>query len=166
MIPTQPFGNTGHDSTRIIFGAAAFSSVSQDDADRTLALLEERGINHFDTAASYGDSELRLGPWLEHNRDKVFLGTKTGERKSQDAYDEIRRSLERLRVDQVDLIQFGFAEFPRVASRVGHDLVILIQLGVRGGREGTERAVYPVVERDQIDQGEGRGVPRGLLRTF
>jgi len=105
MIPTQPFGRTGHESTRIIFGAAAFSSVSQDDADRTLALLEERGINHFDTAASYGDSELRLGPWLEHNRDKVFLGTKTGERKSQDAYDEIRRSLERLRVDQVDLIQ-------------------------------------------------------------
>lgn len=105
MIPTQPFGRTGHESTRIIFGAAAFSSVSQDDADRTLALLEERGINHFDTAASYGDSELRLGPWLEHNRSKVFLATKTGEREAQDAYDEIQRSLERLRVDQIDLIQ-------------------------------------------------------------
>ncbi len=105
MIPTHPFGRTGHDSTRIIFGAAALYSASQEVADRTLALLEEHGINHFDTAASYGDSELRLGPWLEHNRDKVFLATKTGEREAEPAYDEIRRSLERLRVDHVDLIQ-------------------------------------------------------------
>ena len=105
MIPTHPFGRTGHESTRIIFGAAAFSSASQDDADRTMPLLEEHGINHIDTAASYGDAEIRLGPWLEHNRDKVFLATKTGERKAQDAYDEIHRSLERMRVDNVDLIQ-------------------------------------------------------------
>jgi aryl-alcohol dehydrogenase-like predicted oxidoreductase len=105
MIPTQTFGHTGHDSTRIIFGAAALSVVSQDDADRTIALLEQHGINHFDTAASYGESELRLGPWLEHNRDSVFLATKTGERESGPAYDQIRRSLERLRVDSVDLIQ-------------------------------------------------------------
>lgn len=105
MIPTHQFGRTGHESTRIIFGAAALANVSQDDADRTIALLEEHGINHFDTAASYGDAELRLGPWLEHNRDKVFLATKTGERQVQAAYDEIQRSLERMRVDRVDLIQ-------------------------------------------------------------
>jgi aryl-alcohol dehydrogenase-like predicted oxidoreductase len=105
MIPTHQFGRTGHESTRILFGAAAFSQVSQEDADRTIALLEEHGINHFDTAASYGDAELRLGPWLEHNRDKVFLATKTGEREAGPAYDEIRRSLERMRVDTVDLIQ-------------------------------------------------------------
>ena len=105
MIPTHPFGRTGHESTRIIFGAAAFSDVSQDDADRTIALLEKHGINHFDTAASYGESELRLGPWLEHNRDKVFLATKTGERQVRAAYEEIQRSLERLRVEHVDLIQ-------------------------------------------------------------
>jgi aryl-alcohol dehydrogenase-like predicted oxidoreductase len=105
MIPTLQFGRTGHDSTRIIFGAAALSEVTQDEADRTIALLEEHGINHFDTAASYGDSELRLGPWLEHNRDKVFLATKTGEREAGPAYDQIRHSLERLRVAQVDLIQ-------------------------------------------------------------
>jgi aryl-alcohol dehydrogenase-like predicted oxidoreductase len=105
MIPTLQFGRTGHDSTRIIFGAAALSDVTQDDADRTIALLEEHGINHFDTAASYGDAELRLGPWLEHNRETVFLATKTGEREAGPAYDEIRRSLERMRVDHVDLIQ-------------------------------------------------------------
>jgi aryl-alcohol dehydrogenase-like predicted oxidoreductase len=105
MIATQPFGRTGHDSTRAIFGAAAFSDVSQAEADRTLELLRRFGVNHIDTAASYGDSELRLGPWLAGHRADVFLATKTGERTYRAAYDQIRRSLERLRVDRVDLIQ-------------------------------------------------------------
>ena len=105
MIEKHPFGRTGHQSTRTIFGAAAFSRVTQEEADRTFELLLERGVNHIDTAASYGDSELRLGPWMEKHRDKFFLATKTGERTYQAAYDQIRRSLERLRVEQVDLIQ-------------------------------------------------------------
>lgn len=105
MIERAAFGRTGHTSSRIIFGAAALGNVSQADADRTLALMSEAGVNHIDTAASYGDSELRLGPWLETHRDEVFLATKTGERSAGPAYDEIRRSLERLRVDQIDLIQ-------------------------------------------------------------
>ena len=105
MIPTAPFGRTGHQSTRAIFGAAALSDVTQADADRTMELLLRHGINHIDTAAGYGDSELRLGPWMERHRGDFFLATKTGERTTQAAYDQIRRSLERLRVDQVDLIQ-------------------------------------------------------------
>jgi aryl-alcohol dehydrogenase-like predicted oxidoreductase len=105
MIPTEPFGRTGHRSTRTIFGAAAFSDVTQADADRTMELLLRSGVNHIDTAASYGDSELRLGPWLARHRADFFLATKTGERTDQAAYDQIRRSLERLRVDRVDLIQ-------------------------------------------------------------
>jgi aryl-alcohol dehydrogenase-like predicted oxidoreductase len=105
MIPTRQFGRTGHESTRIIFGAAALSAVSQADTDRTMAVLEEYGINHIDVAASYGEAEDRLAPWLQHNRDKVFLATKTGERQFQPAYDEIQRSLERMDVDSVDLIQ-------------------------------------------------------------
>jgi aryl-alcohol dehydrogenase-like predicted oxidoreductase len=105
MVATQPFGRTGHDSTRIIFGAAAFSDVPQADADRTMDFLSEQGINHIDTAASYGASEDRLGPWLEKHRSEVFLGTKTGERTYQAAYDQIRKSLERMRIDQIDLIQ-------------------------------------------------------------
>ena len=105
MIPTETFGRTGHRSTRTIFGAAAFSAVTQEEADRTMELLLRYGVNHIDTAASYGDSELRLGPWMERHRGDFFLATKTGERDSQAAYDQIRRSLERLRVDQVDLIQ-------------------------------------------------------------
>jgi aryl-alcohol dehydrogenase-like predicted oxidoreductase len=105
MIPTQPFGRTNHTSTRIIFGAAALSAVTQAEADSTMELIIRHGINHIDTAASYGDAELRLGPWMETHRKDFFLATKTGEREFQPAYDQIRRSLERLRTDQVDLIQ-------------------------------------------------------------
>ncbi|HLZ68350.1 MAG TPA: aldo/keto reductase [Dehalococcoidia bacterium] len=105
MIPTLPFGRTGHTSTRTIFGAAAFARVDQPTADRSVALLLARGVNHIDTAASYGDSELRLGPWLAKHRDRFFLATKTGERTYAGARDQIRRSLDRLQVNQVDLIQ-------------------------------------------------------------
>ena len=105
MIERIPFGNTGHQSTRTIFGAAAFMRCSQEVADQTLPLLLVHGINHIDVAASYGEAELRLGPWMEQHRDSFFLATKTGERTYQAARDQIRRSLERLRVDHVDLIQ-------------------------------------------------------------
>lgn len=105
MIATAPFGRTGHQSTRTLFGAAAFSRVDQATADRTLETLLEFGVNHIDTAASYGDSETRLGPWLARYRDRFFLATKTGERTYAAARDQIRRSLERLRVDRIDLIQ-------------------------------------------------------------
>jgi len=105
VISTQPFGRTGHDSTKIIFGAAALSAVTQQEADRTMELIVEHDINHIDVAASYGEAELRLGPWMETHRGKFFLATKTGERTFQAAYDQIRRSLERLRVDQINLIQ-------------------------------------------------------------
>ncbi len=105
MIPTQPFGRTGHESTRTIFGAAALSRVSQEDADRILATVEQFGVNHIDTAASYGDAELRLAPWLSRHRAEVFLATKTGDRTYMEARESIHRSLERLHVDHVDLIQ-------------------------------------------------------------
>jgi aryl-alcohol dehydrogenase-like predicted oxidoreductase len=105
VIATAPFGRTGHESTRTIFGAAALGSVSQEAADRVLELLLGHGVNHIDTAASYGDSELRLAPWLEQHRDRFFLATKTGKRDYRGAREEIRRSLDRLGVDHVDLIQ-------------------------------------------------------------
>jgi aryl-alcohol dehydrogenase-like predicted oxidoreductase len=105
MIHVQPFGTTGHQSTRLLFGAAALGNVSQDEADQTMELIREHGINHIDTAASYGEAELRLGPWMETHRDEFFLATKTGERTRAEAYNEIQRSLERLRTDRIDLIQ-------------------------------------------------------------
>ena len=105
MIAKAPFGSTGHESTRTIFGAAALGSLSQAEADPTLELLLGHGVNHIDTAASYGDAELRLAPWLSQHRDRFFLATKTGQRDRAGARDEIRRSLDRLGVDHVDLLQ-------------------------------------------------------------
>src|SRR3712207_784204 len=105
MIAQHAFGRTGHTSTRTIFGAAALSRVTQAEADRTLEVLLRFGVNHIDTAASYGDAELCIGPWMERYRRHFFLATKTGERTYQKAKDEFHRSLERLHVDQVDLIQ-------------------------------------------------------------
>src|SRR5579885_3873616 len=105
MVPASPFGSTGHDSSRVIFGAAALGAMSQDSADRLRDLLLEYGVNHIDTAAAYGDSELRIGPWMREFRTAFFLATKTGERTYEGARASLRRSLERLRVDRVDLIQ-------------------------------------------------------------
>jgi len=105
MIARAPFGRTGHHSSRAIFGAAALSDVTQQDADRALRVVREHGVNHIDVAASYGEAEVRLAPWLQDHRHEVFLATKTGERRKEPAAAEIRRSLERLGVDQVDLLQ-------------------------------------------------------------
>jgi len=104
-LPVAPFGTTGHDSTRVIFGAASLGRMSQERADATLAIVSEYGVNHIDTAADYGESELRLAPWLREHRDEVFLATKTHERAGTAARASLERSLERLGVDHVDLIQ-------------------------------------------------------------
>ena len=105
MIKKQPFGKTGHNSTVTLFGAAALGNVTQAEADATLDVLLEYGVNHIDTAASYGDAELRIGPWMAQHRNDFFLATKTGERTYEKAREEIHRSLERMRVDSFDLIQ-------------------------------------------------------------
>ena len=105
MIATSPFGKTGHQSTRVIFGAAALGGMKQEKADQVLEVLLEYGINHIDTAASYGESELRIAPWMREHRSRFFLATKTGDRTYEGARTSLHRSLERLGVDQVDLIQ-------------------------------------------------------------
>src|SRR5450432_4260886 len=105
MLAKQPFGRTGHLSSRVIFGAAALGKVSQGEADRALDLLLKHGVNHIDTAASYGESERRIGPWLAPRRADFFLATKTGERSYSKAKEQLHRSLELLCTDHVDLIQ-------------------------------------------------------------
>jgi len=104
MIERAPFGATGHESSRVIFGAAALGDVSKADADRTLEVILEHGINHIDVAFSYGDAELRIANWLKSDHE-FFLATKTGERTYAAAREQIRRSLDRLGVDHVDSIQ-------------------------------------------------------------
>jgi aryl-alcohol dehydrogenase-like predicted oxidoreductase len=112
MITQHPFGRTGHQSTRIIFGGAALWVATQDEADRILDLILEYDLNHIDTAPSYGDSELRIGPWMDRHRQQFFLATKTLERTYQGARDEIQRSLERLHTDQIDLLQLHYLVKP------------------------------------------------------
>jgi aryl-alcohol dehydrogenase-like predicted oxidoreductase len=105
MIERIPFGSTGHASTRVLFGAAALGSMRQERADAVLEQMHAAGVNHIDVAASYGDAELRLAPFLKRHREAFFLATKTGQRSAAGARDEFHRSLERMGVDRVDLIQ-------------------------------------------------------------
>ena len=100
------FGNTGHRSTRLLFGAAALGSMNQTKADSVLQIVKDAGINHIDVAASYGDAEIKLAPFLQDHRKDFFLATKTPDRLGDDARASIERSLERMQVEQLDLIQF------------------------------------------------------------
>src|SRR5438105_15864886 len=128
MIPRAPFGSTGHESRRTLFGAAALGRVSEVEADRALQLVLRYDLDHIDTAASYGDSELHIAPWLaREGRDRFFLATKTGKRTHAEARDEIRLSLRRLGVDHVDLIQL-------------HNLVDRTEWEVAMGPDGALRA--------------------------
>lgn len=102
---TRRLGRLEHRSSVLIYGAAALSEVTQDVADRSIQEALDGGINHVDVAASYGDAELRLGPWMPRIRDQVFLASKTGERDRESAWREINASLERLQTDHLDLLQ-------------------------------------------------------------
>ena len=130
MIPQQVFGRSGHLSTRILLGAAAFSRVTQAEADATLELAFSSEVNHVDVAASYGEAELRVGDWIKRHGRSFFLATKTGERTAVKAREEIHRSLERLQVDQVDLLQLHFLVDPlewETALGAGGALEAIIQ---------------------------------------
>src|SRR2546429_7111878 len=135
MIERRPFGRTGHLSTVTLFGGAALARASQADADRTLDLLLRYGVNHIDTAARYADSELRIGPWMARHRKDFFLATKTGVRTGREAREDIHRSLERVRVDHVDLIQLHSLGHPDdwdQAMGPGGALEALIEARQRG----------------------------------
>jgi aryl-alcohol dehydrogenase-like predicted oxidoreductase len=157
MIERAPFGATGHDSTRVIFGAAALGSVSQAEADRALDVLLEHGINHIDVAASYGEAELRVAPWLRRHPGEFFLATKTGERSYRGARDEIRRSLDRLGVDRVDLIQL-------------HNLVDVIEWDIALSAGGALEAAVEAREEGLVRfigvTGHGLSVPEVHRRSL
>jgi len=105
LIPQQPFGRSGHNSTRTIFGAASLSNVTQQQADQTLQVLLQYGVNHIDVASSYGDAELRIAPWLAQYRSQFYVATKTDARTAQEAKEDLHRSLQRMGIDYVDLWQ-------------------------------------------------------------
>src|SRR5215203_1364648 len=165
MMQQQPFGPTGHDSTRVIFGAAAIGNVSQQEADQTMELIRAHGINHIDTAASYGDAELRLGPWMEAHRDEFFLATKTGERTRALAFEEHLRSLEQYPFDAV-LLPYNYpmslnaaymAEFSELATVCAERGVALqtikaITRGPWGEQQPAANTWYePLTDQSAID---------------
>jgi aryl-alcohol dehydrogenase-like predicted oxidoreductase len=157
MIPRAPFGATGHRSSRAIFGAAGLASVPKRDADRTLDVLLEHGVNHIDVAASYGDAELRIATWLRRNPGTFFVATKTGKRTYREAREEIRRSLDRLGVDRVDSIQL-------------HNLVDVIEwetaLGPGGALEAAIEARDEGLVRFIGVTGHGLSVPEMHRRSL
>src|SRR3954464_5922774 len=157
MISRMRFGATGHDSSRVIFGAAALGSVSKADADRALELLLEHGVNHIDVAASYGDAELRIASWLQRHPDTFFVATKTGERTYRAAREEIRRSLDRLGVDRIDSIQL-------------HNLVDVIECEIALGADGALEAAIEAREEGLVRfigvTGHGLSVPEMHRRSL
>jgi aryl-alcohol dehydrogenase-like predicted oxidoreductase len=139
-IARMPFGRTGHDSSRTIFGAVALAGADERTSQAALQLLLEHGVNHIDTAPSYGDSEDQLAPWLREHRDAFFIATKTTERERGPARESIRRSLERMGVDRIDLIQLHNLVHPgewEVALSSGGAL----QAAVEAREEGLVRFV-------------------------
>jgi aryl-alcohol dehydrogenase-like predicted oxidoreductase len=137
---TRRLGRLGHMSSVLIYGGAALAEVSQDEADRSIEAALEAGINHFDTAAAYGDSELRLGAVMPGIRDRIFLATKTGDREAGAAYRSVRRSVERLQTDHVDLIQLhavGNLEELDSVTRAGG----AVEGVVRAREEGLARGI-------------------------
>lgn len=133
-------GRLGHDSSVLIYGAAALAEVQQDVADASLAEALEAGINHFDVAASYGEAEVRMGQWVPSVRDRIFLATKTGDRDAEGAWASVNRSLERLRTDHVDLLQLhaigDLDELDRATGTGG-----ALEAAVRAQEEGLVGAV-------------------------
>src|SRR4030095_4287873 len=157
MIARAPFGATGHDSSRAIFGAAALGKVFKGDADRALDLLFEHGINHIDVAASYGDAELRIASWLRRHEGEFFVATKTGQRTYRAAREEIRRSLDRLGVDRIDSIQL-------------HNLVDVIDWETALGADGALEAAIEAREEGLVRfigvTGHGLSIPEMHRRSL
>ena len=154
---TRRLGRLGHMSSVLIYGGAALAEVTQDEADRSIAQAIEAGINHFDTAADYGESELRLGAWMPRIRDHIFLATKTGDRDAGAAYDSLRRSLDRLQTDHVDLIQL---------HAVGNDDELDAVTRSGGALEGIIRARDEGLARGIGITGHGPGVAAIHLRAL
>lgn len=158
-IATQSFGRTGHMSTCTIFGGAALSHATQEEADRTLEVLLQYGVNHIDVAASYGDAELRIASWLAKYRSQFFVATKTDARTAQEAKEELHRSLERMSIDYVDLWQLH-----NLADPIEWDTALspggAIDTAVEAKKQGLIRAIGVTGHGSQIAATHRRSLER------
>lgn len=150
-------GRLEHRSSVVLYGGAALGEVSQDVADASIAEAIGAGINHFDVAASYGDAELRFGPWSGRLGPDAFLATKTGERERDAAWAQLNASLERLQVDRVDLLQLhavgDLADLDRATGAGG-----ALEAAVRAREEGLVGAIGIT--------GHGHGAPATHLEAL
>ena len=160
MIQTRPFGSTGHHSTLALFGGAAFKpTTTEADAERVLQELFRRGVNHIDTAHSYGrgNSETLIGGWMDRYRDRFFIATKTGERTADGARGQVELSRRRLRVDTIDLIQM-------------HSLIAEDEWTVAFGPGGALEALTEARDQGHVRfigvTGHGLAAPRMHLRSL
>ena len=153
----KEFGRTGHRSSRVVFGAAAFSEVTQQEADRTLGLLLDHGINHIDTARSYGDSELHVGPWMKSRRSSFFLASKTGMRTKAEALEELKQTLHRLKTDYLDLWQLHFLVDPEEWE---------VAMGEGGALEAAIEAKEQGLVRFLGVTGHGVDAPKAHLKSL
>src|SRR6202171_4198309 len=158
-IPVLDFGRSGHKSTRPLFGAGALSRVSQEVADRTLEVLLRHGVNHIDTAASYGDAELRIRPWLKREPGQFFLATKTDARTASEARDQLHKSLDRLGVDHVDLWQLH-----NLADPIEWDIALspggVIEAAIEARSQGLVRFIGVTGHGAQIAANHRRSLER------
>ena len=159
MIDRARFGRTEHQSSRTIFGAAALSRVSQEVADRTLEVLLRHGVNHIDTAASYGDAEIRIRPWLKREPGRFFLATKTDARTRNEAREQLHRSLDRLGADHVDLWQLH-----NLADPIEWDIALspggVIEAAIEARSQGLVRFIGVTGHGAQIAANHRRSLER------
>jgi predicted aldo/keto reductase-like oxidoreductase len=153
----RKMGKLGYESSFVMYGATKLGQISKSDADTSIQYALDHHVNHMDTAASYGESELRIGPWMPRIRDQVFLATKTGERTKQAAKAEILRSLEKLQVKYIDLIQL-------------HAVGDLSELDKCTGKGGALEAVIEAKEEGLVKAigitGHGHQAPRTHLEAL
>lgn len=137
---TRRLGRLEHHSSVLLYGAAALGEVSQEIAEASLDDALTAGINHFDVAASYGEAELRMGPWVAQVRERIFLASKTGDRDAVAARASIESSLTKLQTDSLDLLQLhavgSLDELDLVTGKGG-----ALEAALQAQQEGLVRAV-------------------------
>ena len=105
-LPTRPLGRTGFDATILALGGIKYNELPEAEAAAVVTRALDLGINYIDTAHTYKDSERKIGPVLAERREGIYIATKTQRRDYDGAMKEIEQSLERLRTDVIDCLQF------------------------------------------------------------
>ena len=131
----RTLGRTGHDSTVISFGTYAVGWLDQDEADRTIQLVLDHGVNHFDIAPTYGQAMERVAPWMPELRDRIFVGAKTAVRDRDGAWRDVESIMTRMNVSDFDLFQLhsvGTMDQLELATASGGSLETLVEMREQG----------------------------------